>query len=112
MASYSCRIKNEALGVKKETLDTLGAVSRDTARQMAECIRKKADADIGVSVTGVAGPDSSEGHSPGLVFIAVAHRGGTAVCELNINPISREYVREQAAKQLLKLAIHTIEEVF
>ena len=35
MASYSCRIKNEALGVKKETLDTLGAVSRDTARQMA-----------------------------------------------------------------------------
>ena len=112
MASYSCRIKNEALGVKKETLDTLGAVSRDTARQMAECIRKKADADIGVSVTGVAGPDSSEGHSPGLVFIAAAHRGGTAVRELNINPISREYVREQAAKQLLKLAIHTIEEVF
>ena len=105
MASYSCRIKNEALGVKKETLD-------DTARQMAECIRKKADADIGVSVTGVAGPDSSEGHSPGLVFIAAAHRGGTTVCELNINPISREYVREQAAKQLLKLAIHTIEEVF
>ena len=84
MTSYSCRIKNEALGVKNETLDTLGAVSRDTARQMAECIRKK----------------------------AAAHRGGTAVCELNINPISREYVREQAAKQLLKLAIHTIEEVF
>ena len=63
MTSYSCRIKNEALGVKNETLDTLGAVSRDTARQMAECIRKKADADIGVSVTGVAGPDSSEGRS-------------------------------------------------
>ena len=112
VASYSCRIKNEALGVKKETLDTLGAVSRETARQMAECILKKAAADIGVSVTGVAGPDGSEGHMPGLVYIAAAYKGGTTVKELNISPISREYVREQAAEQLLKLALNTVREVF
>lgn len=112
VASYSCRIKNEALGVKKETLDTLGAVSRETARQMAECILKKAAADIGVSVTGVAGPDGSEGHMPGLVYIAAAYKGGTTVKELNISPISREYVREQAAEQILKLALNTVREVF
>lgn len=112
VASYSCRIKNEALGVKKETLDTLGAVSRETARQMAECILKKAAADIGVSVTGVAGPDGSEGHMPGLVYIAAAYKGGTTVKELNISPLSREYVREQAAEQLLKLALNTVREVF
>lgn len=112
VASYSCRIKNEALGVKKETLDTLGAVSRETARQMAECILKKAAADIGVSVTGVGGPDGSEGHMPGLVYIAAAYKGGTTVKELNISPISREYVREQAAEQLLKLALNTVREVF
>lgn len=112
VASYSCRIKNEALGVKKETLDTLGAVSRETARQMAECILKKAAADIGVSVTGVAGPDGSEGHMPGLVYIAAAYKGGTTVKELNISPISREYVREQAAEQLLMLALNTVREVF
>lgn len=112
VASYSCRIKNEVLGVKKETLDTLGAVSYDTARQMAECILKKAAADIGVSVTGVAGPDGSEGHMPGLVFIAAAYKGGVTVKELNISPISREYVREQAAEQLLKLAFDTVREVF
>lgn len=112
VASYSCRIKNEALGVKKETLDTLGAVSCETARQMAECILKKAAADIGVSVTGVAGPDGSEGHMPGLVYIAAAYKGGTTVKELNISPISREYVREQAAEQLLKLALNTVREVF
>lgn len=112
ISSYSCRIKNEVLGVKKETLDTLGAVSRETARQMAECILKKAAADIGVSVTGVAGPDGSEGHMPGLVYIAAAYKGGTTVKELNISPISREYVREQAAEQLLKLALNTVREVF
>lgn len=112
IASYSCRIKNEALGVKKETLDTLGAVSRETARQMAECILKKAAADIGISVTGVAGPDGSEGHMPGLVYIAAAYKGEATVKELNISPISREYVREQAAEQLLKLALNTVREVF
>lgn len=112
ISSYSCRIKNEVLGVKKETLDTLGAVSRETARQMAECILKKSAADIGVSVTGVAGPNGSEGHMPGLVYIAAAYKGGTAVKELNISPISREYVREQAAEQLLKLALNTVREVF
>ena len=112
IASYSCRIKNEVLGVKKETLDTLGAVSRETARQMAECILKKAAADIGISVTGVAGPNGSEGHMPGLVYIAAAYKGGTAVKELNITPLSREYVREQAAEQLLKLALNTVREVF
>ena len=90
----------------------MGAVSYDTARQMAECIREKAAADIGVSVTGVAGPDGSEGHMPGLVFIAAAYKGGVTVKELNISPISREYVREQAAEQLLKLAFNTVREVF
>lgn len=112
ISSYSCRIKNEVLGVKKETLDTLGAVSRETARQMAECILKKAAADIGISVTGVAGPDGSEGHMPGLVYIAAAYKGEATVKELNISPISREYVREQAAEQLLKLALNTVREVF
>ena len=112
IASYSCRVKSEVLGVEKNTLDTLGAVSEETARQMAECIRNKADADIGVSVTGVAGPDGSEGHMPGLVFIAAAHAGGVTVLKLGINPISREYVREQASGELLKLAFNTVEEVF
>lgn len=72
VASYSCRIKNEVLGVKKETLDTLGAVSYDTARQMAECIREKAAADIGISVTGVAGPRRLRGTYAGAGF----HSGG------------------------------------
>ena len=108
MTSYSCRVKRDILGVNGETLEEKGAVSPETARQMAENIRDKARSDIGLSVTGVAGPDSSEGHAPGLVYIAAAYDGGTAVKELKINPLSRNYVRETAVSELFKLAIDII----
>ena len=51
MTSYSCRVKRDILGVDGETLEEKGAVSRETAGQMAENIRKKAGSDIGLSVT-------------------------------------------------------------
>lgn len=111
VTSYSCRIKNETLGVSKATLDTFGAVSEAAAREMAEGVRKKASADFGVSVTGVAGPDGSEGHNPGLVYIAVSDKGGTAVKKLDINPVSRDYVRSEAVKNALELLINTVKEV-
>ena len=71
LCSYSCRIKNKILGVDNETLEKYGAVSKETAKEMAENIRKISGADLGVSVTGAAGPDGTEGHPPGYVFIAV-----------------------------------------
>lgn len=111
VTSYSCRIKNKVLGVKEETLQTLGAVSRETASQMAVNVRKLADSSIGVSVTGVAGPDGSEGHAPGLVYIAAAYDGGVQVKELNIEPISRSYVRETAVYEIFNLIIEIIGEV-
>ena len=111
VTSYSCRIKNEVLGVSKATLDTFGAVREAAAREMAEGVRKKANADFGVSVTGVAGPDGSEGHDPGLVYIAVSYKGGTAVKKLNIDPVNRDYVRSEAVKNALELLINTVKEV-
>lgn len=110
IVSYSCRIKNEILGVNENVLDKLGAVSEETARQMAENIRIKADSDIGLSVTGVAGPDGSEGHKPGLVFIAAAIKKQTYVKKLGIDPIDRNFVRESASYELLKLANKIIKE--
>ena len=108
ITSYSCRVKRDILGVDGETLQNLGAVSRETAYKMAQNIREKANSSIGVSVTGVAGPDGSEGHAPGLVYIAAAYNGGVLVKELNINPLSRDYVRETAVSELFKLAIDVI----
>ena len=111
ITSYSCRIKNEFFGVDRETLKSLGAVSRETAYQMAQKVREKANSDVGVSVTGVAGPDGSEGRAPGLVYIAAAYDGGVCVRELNIEPISRDYVRETAVCEVFKLLIQIIGEV-
>ena len=78
---------------------------------MAENVRNLADSSIGVSVTGVAGPDGSEGHDPGLVYIAAAYDGGAYVKKLNIEPLSRAHVRETAVYEIFKLIIQIIGEV-
>ncbi len=110
ITSYSNRIKNKILKVENSTLETEGAISKNTAKQMAENICKIAGSDIGVSITGAAGPDSSEGHSAGYVIIALNHRDTTIIKELNITSKSREFVREQAVLQLLELIINCIKE--
>lgn len=103
MTTYSCRIKNEVLGVNQETLSKFGAISENTAREMAENIRLKANSDIGVAVTGVAGPSSSEGHPMGYVFIAAATVSETKVQLLNIKPESRDFVRQSACISVFEL---------
>lgn len=110
LCSYSCRIKNEILRVKRETLDRYGAVSENTAREMAENVKKFSGADIGVSVTGVAGPADSEGHPPGYVFIALAGSEKTVVKLLNIEPLSRNYIRETAVSEIFELIENYIKE--
>jgi nicotinamide-nucleotide amidase len=105
LTTYSNRIKNEILKVEKQTLDTIGAVSHDTAKQMAENICTLSSADIGVSVTGVAGPDSQDGYSAGTVFIGLCYNGNTTVKKLSIEPRDRNYVREQAVSEIFNAVI-------
>ncbi len=108
LTTYSNRIKNEILKVDKQTLDTIGAVSYDTAKQMAENICKLSGADIGVSVTGVAGPDSQDGYCVGTVFIGLCLSGKAEATRLNIEPRDRNYVREQAVLEILNLVINRL----
>lgn len=110
VTSYSCRIKNEKLGVSSDTLEKYGAVSSQTAKEMAEGIRNLSGADIGVSVTGVAGPDPSEGHPAGYVFIALSTKDKLITELLNIDPISRDYVREKATQSIFNLINNYIKE--
>ncbi|AEV68100.1 competence/damage-inducible protein A [Acetivibrio clariflavus] len=85
VVSYSNKSKVENLGVKQETLDKFGAVSRETAVEMAEGIRKVAGTDLGLSVTGIAGPGGGTEFKPvGLVYIALASKNGTACKELRL----------------------------
>lgn len=110
ITSYSNRIKNKILSVNQDTLDSFGAVSEQTAREMAANVRKIADSDLGISVTGAAGPDGTEGHPAGYVFIAIASKTEELVKLLNIEPKSRNYVREQTVAEVFALINNFIEE--
>lgn len=80
LVTYSNRLKEKWLGVRAETLQAYGAVSAQTAREMALGARKAADADLAVAVTGIAGPNSDDTNKPvGLVFIALASKDGVTV---------------------------------
>ncbi len=78
--TYSNEAKINRLGVKRETLDKYGAVSYETAREMAEGIAKTSDTDIGIATTGIAGPDGGSPEKPvGLVYMGLYIRGKTQV---------------------------------
>lgn len=72
VVSYTNMAKNKLLHVQEETLSAFGAVSRETACEMAVGVRNLLGADFGISITGNAGPDPSENKPVGLVYIAVA----------------------------------------
>lgn len=98
--TYSNEAKMHRLGVKKETLENYGAVSAETAAEMAEGMAKSAGTDIGLSTTGVAGPGPSEGKPEGLVYVGVYIKGKTFVKELNLAG-KRNVIRERAAYSAL-----------
>mgnify|MGYP001446106971 CR=1 FL=1 len=78
IVSYSNEVKTGILGVKRETIRRFGAVSGECAREMAEQVRVRLNVDVGLSFTGVAGPDPLEGKEPGTVFIGVSLMGQPA----------------------------------
>ena len=80
VCSYANAVKEKVLGVKSETLSTFGAVSPHTAFEMAQGVKSLAGADIGVSTTGIAGPDGGTREKPvGTVFIGVSAADNTKV---------------------------------
>ena len=102
--TYCNEAKNKILGVEKETLETLGAVSAKTAAEMAAGVRKIMNAEIGVSITGLAGPNGGEGKPVGLVFVAVNSDKYSEVTENRFSG-DRISVRNQAADKALELAL-------
>ncbi len=97
VVSYSNASKIENLGVKLETLEHFGAVSEETAEEMAIGVRILAKTDIGISVTGIAGPDGGNDEKPvGLVYIGLADKDGASVKELRLWG-NRERIRNVTA---------------
>lgn len=100
--TYANETKEKVLGVKKETLEKYGAVSHETAREMAEGVRETMEADIGISITGCAGPSPTEGKAIGLCYIGVSSDVGTFSIE-NHFPGSRDDIRLAATDKALSL---------
>ncbi|NCC14724.1 MAG: competence/damage-inducible protein A [Clostridia bacterium] len=99
--TYSNEAKMKRLGVLAETLVTCGAVSKETAMEMAEGIAKTAGADIGIATTGVAGPEGGTEDKPvGLVYIGLYNKGTVEAKEFHFAG-NRNKIRDRATFQAL-----------
>ena len=103
--SYVNDVKRDVLGVPQEILDRYGAVSAWTAGYMVSGVRKMLQADIAVSVTGLAGPGGDEfGHPVGTVYIGYESHFKSLVKEFHFSG-NREEVRNQTIEAALKLIL-------
>jgi PncC family amidohydrolase len=109
IVTYSNEAKEKFLGVSTESITTHGAVSKEVAEQMAQGIRRATGADIGISVTGIAGPTGGSPEKPvGLVYIGVASAQGAFVrrCQFTGNRLE---IKTQTVDVALQLAIDLLE---
>ena len=104
--TYTNTAKKQMLGVRSSTLDTYGAVSEQVAREMAEGALARSDANIAVSVTGIAGPGGSEFKPEGRVCFALARSDqATASRTIDFGAIGRAKVRAATVETALNLLI-------
>ncbi|TWT09838.1 competence/damage-inducible protein A [Streptococcus sp. sy004] len=108
LVTYSRAQKSSLLGIPLEDLKQHGVVSAFTAEKMAEQVRLKMGADIGLSLTGVAGPASLENQPVGRVFIGLAIADYTKVIQLNLGKRNREEIRQLAVLHALDLVRRTL----
>ncbi len=113
IVSYSNEIKEKVLGVSHKTLETYGAVSEQTVREMVKGALKISGADIAVSVSGIAGPNSDNTEKPvGLIFLAVSNGKTITVKQLNntFTENIRENNRQSASDEALKMILDLVGE--
>lgn len=111
VVSYTNDIKERLVGVRHETLAAHGAVSPETAREMADGIRRVIRTDLGLGITGIAGPGGGTAAKPvGLVYIAVSSEKGTRVTENQFSG-TRTEVKRQTSDAALALALDALTEV-
>ena len=113
IVSYSNKIKEKVLNVKSETLMEFGAVSEQTVREMVTGVLDISGADVAVSVSGIAGPNSDNTNKPvGLIYLAVSNGKNTVVKRLNnqFTTDIRNSNRISASDEALKMIIEMIGE--
>ncbi len=120
VCSYSERVKSDILGVDEKIISQYGVYSEQTASAMSEAVRKLSGADIGVGITGIAGPLGGEDGKPvGTVYVSVSSKDKEIVRDLrlyeSLTELTRDNVRIEAAAMALimvaELLGHRIDEV-
>jgi len=107
--TYTNEAKQQMLDVPADLIETVGAVSEDVARAMAEGAITHSKAKISVAVTGIAGPDGGSDEKPvGLVHMAVARPGGETLHEKHVFEGDRGAVRTQTVEAALKLVLRAL----
>ena len=109
IVAYSNEVKECALGVNHSTLEQHGAVSEQTAREMAEGVRERFDSDFAIATTGIAGPDGGTPSKPvGTVWIAVASRTHTEAALLNFPGRRRQQNIDRSVNQAFAMIIRML----
>lgn len=104
MVTYSDRVKEELLGVAKDTIDRYSVVSAQVAAEMAYRIKTVSNSEIGIGITGVAGPGPDGDHPEGEIYIGIADRENCAVLKLMTKTKNaRDFNRNLAALNAINL---------
>ena len=106
VVAYSNELKRSLLGVTAGLISDHGVVSAEVARAMAVGVRTVCDSDIGVSVTGVAGPEGSEAKPPGLIYLCACAQDAVHEAKLE-----GDHGREQNRRRAVVAAMELIERV-
>lgn len=112
--TYANRIKTLLLDVPEEMLEKHGAVSEEVAAAMAQGIREKSGSDIGIGITGIAGPDGGTEEKPiGLIYVGLSDKEGTVVRKVKVfsQRRPRNYYRNTAASFALDMVRRRLEEL-
>ncbi len=113
VVTYSNRIKNKLIGVSEKALKAYGAVSHQVAARMVKGVCELTNSEVGIAVTGIAGPGGGTAEKPvGTVYIAVNYRGKIAVNKYQFNPnYDRERIRSLTAIHALQDALRMLKSV-
>ena len=104
ITAYADEIKQDVLNVKAESISKFSSISEQVALEMASNVRKIMKSDIGISTTGVAGPEKSAGFAPGLVFVAISI-GDHNMCQKLELTGDRSKIRNETVQEILKLTL-------